>query len=70
MHKGLTPLAPGMYDKMKRHKANVWVIEQEGKGELQGGLEATQRRFRGCSEGAVEATTLGIENQVRLKAQL
>ena len=46
------------------------MIEQEGKGELQGGLEATQRRFRGGSEGAVEATTLGIENQVRLKAQL
>ena len=34
------------------------------------GLEATQREFRGGSEGAVEATTLGIENQVRLKAQL
>ena len=70
MHKGLTPLAPVVCDKMMRHKANVWFIEQEGKGELQGGFEATQRRFREGSEGAVEATTLGIENQVRLKAQL
>jgi len=51
-------------------KANIWVIEQEGKGRASRGLEATQGRFRGCSEGAVEATTLGIENQVRLKAQL
>jgi len=46
------------------------VIEQEGKGRASRGLEAAQGRFRGCSEGAVEATTLGIENQVRLKAQL
>jgi len=55
---------------MKWHKANVWVIEQEGKGRASKGLEATQRRFRGCSRGTVEATTLGIETQVRLKAQL
>ena len=59
-----------MCDEVKWHKANVWVIEQEGKGRASRGLEATQRRFRGGSEGAVEATTLGIENQVRLKAQL
>ena len=70
MHKGLTPLAPVRYDEVKRRKASVWVIEQEEKGRASRGLEATQRRFRESSEGAVEATTLGIENQVRLKAQL
>ena len=59
-----------IHDKVECHKANVWVIEQEGEGRASRGLEATQRRFRGVSEGTVEATTLGIENQVRLKAQL
>ena len=39
MHKGLTPLAPVICDEMKWRKANVWVIEQEGKEELQGGLK-------------------------------
>ena len=70
MHKGLTPLVPVICNEVEWHKANVWVIEQEGKERASRGLEATQRRFRGCSEGAVEATILGIENQVRLKAQL
>ena len=39
MHKGLTPLMPMICDKIRWHKANVWVIEQEGKGELQGDLK-------------------------------
>ena len=62
MHKGLTPLAPVMCDKMMRRKANVWVIDKVEKRRASRGLEATQRGFRGSSEGAVEATTLGIEN--------
>ena len=28
-----------MYDKVKGHKANVWVNDQEGKGELQEDLK-------------------------------
>ena len=44
MHKGLTPLAPMVCDKVRWHKANVWVIEQEGKGRASRGLEATQKK--------------------------
>jgi len=57
-------------NKMRWRRANVWVIEQEREGRASRGLEVTQRGFRGWSRGTVEATTLGIENQVRLKAQL
>ena len=39
MHKGLTPLASVICDEVKWHKANAWVVEQEGKGELQGDLK-------------------------------
>ena len=58
-----------MCDKTMRRKANVWVTDEEGRGELQGDLKRLKEGL-GCSEGTVEATTLGIENQVRLKAQL
>ena len=39
MHKGLTPLASVICDEVKWHKANAWVVEQEGKEELQGDLK-------------------------------
>ena len=61
MHKGLTPLALVMCDKNEEAQGQCLVIEQEEKGRASRELEATQRRFRGGSEGAVEATTLGIE---------
>ena len=49
---------------MKLHKANVWK-RIRGKGRVSRDLETTQRKADKSLGGA---TTLGLENQVRLKA--
>ena len=67
MHKGLTPLAPMMCDKMGRRGANVWVIEQEGRGELQGGLKRLREVLEGVLRVLWKQQHLGLKTKSGLR---
>ena len=67
MHKGLTPLAPIVWDKVEWLKANIWVIEQEGRGELQGDLKQLKKSLRDVLRALWKQQRLGLKTKSGLR---
>ena len=64
---GTDTLSAYSMDKVEWLKANVWVIEQEGRGELQGDLKQLKKSLRDVLRALWKQQHLGLKTKSGLR---